>query len=332
MKNSGVEVPLLPETTSVPRTKTHGICWVLFDYTSDDIANLQAYAKNECDYMIFGREICPTTGRPHLQGYHHYENARIYPNQKFRDAIGLVGRGKDFYARGSPESNQKYSMKEGDSWEYGTPPKQGKRADWERALQQLRESSVLDVIQEQPHLLPMVGALLKTKNLLSKSTHRNVQVYVLVGATGTGKSRAAWDAHPDLFSKPEGEWWDGYNGEKVVLFDDFCGGVRLATFLKWIDRYPVQLPVKGSFTPALYEKVIITSNRNPDQWFPDACARQLQALIRRFACVHSWKNEFSVMDITNAIQNQQESSSSSQEIQIPTAQEADATQTHAEGQ
>lgn len=297
---------LLPGATSVPsavpqkRHRTHGVTWTLFDYTPQDEEALQAYAKDQCDYMVYGKEVCPSTGRPHLQGYHHYKNPRDYPVKAFRKLVNLEQRGRDFPSKGDAKENQAYCIKTDHFWEYGEPPSQGQRADWSRALECLKTSDVIDVIQDQPHLMPCVSALQKTKSLLTKSTHRHVKVFVLVGITGTGKTRAAWDAYPDLYSKPEGAWWDGYQGQQVVLLDDFNGGVPITTFLKWIDRYPVQLPVKGAFVPAVYDTVIITSNCPPDTWFPGCSTNHLNAMNRRFHRVHLWKNEFSVEHITDA--------------------------------
>ena len=52
--------------------------------------------------------------------------------------------------------------------------------------------------------------------------------------------------------------------------------------LKVLDRYPLSLPVKNGFTPALYDTVIITSNKPPHEWY----RKGLGALARRiqYAC------------------------------------------------
>ena len=43
------------------------------------------------------------------------------------------------------------------------------------------------------------------------------------------------------------KWWDGYKGEETVIFDDFKGSsTKLHDFQTIIDRYPVQVEVKGA--------------------------------------------------------------------------------------
>ena len=44
-------------------------CWTLNNYTDDDVDVLQKDLAELCKFAIFGREICPTTGTKHLQGF-----------------------------------------------------------------------------------------------------------------------------------------------------------------------------------------------------------------------------------------------------------------------
>jgi len=88
-------------------------------------------------------------------------------------------------------------------------------------------------------------------------------IYVLLGPAGCGKTKWAWDtfgptrreiwAWP-LSSEQGGRsgvaklWADGYEGQKAVLLDEFSGRrLSIQALLEICDRYPVSLPVKGSF-------------------------------------------------------------------------------------
>jgi len=55
------------------------------------------------------------------------------------------------------------------------------------------------------------------------TTPREIILYT--GPTGIGKTRAANEAHPDLFELAigSGVWFDGYVGQPVVLLDEFEG-------------------------------------------------------------------------------------------------------------
>jgi len=110
------------------------------------------------------------------------------------------------------------------------------------------------------------------------------RVYVFYGATGTGKSRTAWESGgPDSYPKdPRSKFWCGYRGQRVVIIDEFRGGVDVAHLLRWLDRYPLFLEIKGASVPAKFDTVYITSNLHPEQWYPDLDAETKLALIRRF--------------------------------------------------
>ena len=44
------------------------------------------------------------------------------------------------------------------------------------------------------------------------------------------------------------DWFDGYDGQDTAIFDDFrASGNRFSYILRLIDRYPMDVPVKGGF-------------------------------------------------------------------------------------
>lgn len=238
--------------------------------------------------MVFGFEVCPDTGKKHLQGYHYYENARSYPNKKWRDLTNLEKNGRDFISRGSPQDNYDYCSKLGDFWEYGELPKQGARTDWEQARSHLQNGGdIVSTIEQQPQLLPFIRSLERFQTLsISKPTHRDVKVIILIGESGTGKTRWVYEKYPELFSKPEGPWYDGYFGQKTLLLDDYYGDIPYSQFLKVLDRYPLQVPVKGSHIYAQWDTIIITSNKQPETWYAqgytDALKRRTAILVREY--------------------------------------------------
>ena len=67
-----------------------------------------------------------------------------------------------------------------------------------------------------------------------------------MGPTGCGKTRSAYESTPSGLPKPyfvvmPAQWWDGYNGQDTIIFDDFYGQIRMADMLRYLDGYPVQL-------------------------------------------------------------------------------------------
>lgn len=109
------------------------------------------------------------------------------------------------------------------------------------------------------------------------------EVLVFWGPTGTGKSRTAWgDAGLDAFPKdPRTKFWDGYRGQENVVIDEFRGDIDIAHILRWCDRYPVIVEVKGSSVVFNASKIWITSNLPPSQWYPLVDPMTKDALMRR---------------------------------------------------
>lgn len=118
---------------------------------------------------------------------------------------------------------------------------------------------------------------------------KHVSVYW--GATGTGKSRRAWTEYPDAYSKdPLTKFWCGYQAQQTVIIDEFRGVISIAHMLRWLDRYPVRVEVKGSSVGLAATRIIITSNLDPRNWYPDLDAETLAALMRRFTVVEHFVN------------------------------------------
>lgn len=112
--------------------------------------------------------------------------------------------------------------------------------------------------------------------------------YVFWGRTGSGKSRRAWDeAGFDAYAKdPRTKFWDGYSSEKHVVVDEFRGGIDISHLLRWLDRYPVRVEIKGSSRPLFATTIWITSNLDPRRWYPEIDQETLDALLRRLNITH----------------------------------------------
>lgn len=85
----------------------------------------------------------------------------------------------------------------------------------------------------------------------------------IMGKPGVGKSYVARNAwHEKPYEKAQNKWWDGYNGQEIVIIEDMdTHGDKLSHLLKlWSDRYAISGEVKGGTIPLHYRKLVITSN------------------------------------------------------------------------
>ncbi len=107
----------------------------------------------------------------------------------------------------------------------------------------------------------------------------------LFGKPGVGKSYYAAHLYPDFFSKPAStKWWDGYEGEEVVVLDEFKGSIPLGLLKTWVDRYPCTVEVKGGSVQLLTKVTVVTSNRPPWEMYQGERVSNVEraALLRRF--------------------------------------------------
>ena len=136
-------------------------------------------------------------------------------------------------------------------------------------------------------LVPYYSAIkrIRSDNLQPIAIERRVEVFW--GRTGSGKSRRAWQegglaSYP---KDPRTKFWDGYSGQQNVIMDEFRGGIDISHILRWTDRYPVIVEVKGSSTVLLATHIWITSNIHPNDWYPDLDQETKLALLRRLEII-----------------------------------------------
>ena len=181
----------------------------------------------------------------------------------------------------------KYCEKEGDYREWGKRPGvgQGRRSDLD-ALNELVEavnssaltSDVFDLMDgENTKLVFAHYKLLKEYKhyAMRKSSAVNKDTFhvtLCLGPPGSGKSRWIADEYPDAYWVTYGEfngttWFDGYVGQQTIVLDDFKGNMPYTRLLRLCDRYRQDLPVKGGMVPALHTRVVISSIKDPTQWY-----------------------------------------------------------------
>lgn len=178
---------------------------------------------------------------------------------------------------------------DGTQFELGSRPIQrSSSADWE-AIRQNAKKGQLDNIPADI-FVRYYNALKRISVDYCEPVAVERQVFVYWGPTGVGKSRRAWsEAGIEAYPKdPRSKFWDGYRGQSNVVIDEFRGDIDIGHILRWFDRYPTIVEVKGSAVVLKAEKIWITSNLSPRQWYPNLDDATLLALLRRltiFECV-----------------------------------------------
>jgi len=248
--------------------------------TNDDYKQLDSLS-NSVDYLCYGHEIGKKEGTPHLQGY-----VELNAPQRFSWIKSRLSRAYLAARQGSRTQARDYCFKECDNpTEYGKwkPDKQGARNELLQIKNKIDDgASIDDIAMEHFSSYLRYGRALREYMLIAaKKRNRNFPIKCLWihGPSGSGKSKYAWELYPDAYEKTNNKWWDGYSGEEVVIWDDFCmpKDISYQELLRWTDRYKKTGETKGGTVPLLYHTIIFTSTHNPT-WYP-WCDHQFE---RRF--------------------------------------------------
>lgn len=164
--------------------------------------------------------------------------------------------------------------------------KRNNTQDWENVRNAAKQGKLDDI--EADVYIRYYGNLkrIAMDNLQPVAQEREVIVYW--GPTGTGKSRRAWnEAGLDAYPKdPLSKFWDGYRNHEHVVIDEFRGTINISHILRWFDRYPCNVEIKGSATVLKAKKIWITSNLDPREWYPTLDEPTKEALLRRLTIIH----------------------------------------------
>lgn len=164
--------------------------------------------------------------------------------------------------------------------------------DWD-TIRELAKTGELERIPSDVYIR-YYSSLKKISVEFSKPGGIQKQVIVYWGATGLGKSRKAWhQAGDDAYPKtPTTKFWDGYNGQQAVVIDEFRGQIEISHMLRWLDRYPCLVEIKGSSVVLRARSIWITSNISPECWYPNLDEKTRNALLRRLEIhqfIFEWK-------------------------------------------
>lgn len=255
-------------------SQSKNFCFTINNYTDENIRTLDSL---ECQFIIYGKELAPDTGTPHLQGYVVFSQ-----NYRLSRVIKLIP-GHIEVAKGDSASNIKYCSKEGRHTVRGDPPASKgahnkAKFDYVKILAASRSGDLSEIPAEIMFKYPKLVASHRVFNT-EATEDKMIWCY---GESGTGKSRWARETYPDAYLKMCNKWWDGYNGEEVVIIEDFDKDHKcLCHHLKiWGDRYKFPAEIKGSKVDIRPRLIIITSNYHPrDIWDNE---KDLEPILRRF--------------------------------------------------
>lgn len=213
--------------------------------------------------------------------YHIYINFKI--PWRFKRIQTLFPRAHIEPARKETLACARYVAKEGFYMIFGNIPdpktdknsrtQTQKAKDLERTqiVENIRKGKLRfqDLTSEQLLDTKLVKAVKEAIAIAPGPKRPEIYTCVFVSPTGWGKSYSVWDTFKNVAQVEFGgtqEWFIDAEQE-IMLFDEFCGQVRVQKMLRYLDMYPISLPIKGGHRPCYWKLIFICSNTPPQEWY-----------------------------------------------------------------
>lgn len=249
------------------------------NYTDVDIQHLINY---DCRYIVFAREVAPTTGTPHLQGYCELNKLTWFNTVKF-----TLPKGTHIEPRYGTQKQAIDYIKQPtakpvpapeDLYEVGEPRTMGTEVG-PSALEKARQLLTAKVqLNSQEHDIGTIKAYEKLKKYwpigrrYSDSELSRIWIY---GPGRSGKTRRAYDLCAGLSTfkcdTANKGWFDGYDNHEAVILDDYepdpNDAQAFKLLLSLLDVYPLRVEVKGSTVQWDPKVVVITSQLPPWEYY-----------------------------------------------------------------
>lgn len=250
-------------------------------FTSWDVEfQLDPSSWDACSYAVWQTELSPQTGKLHYQGYAEFTRAVNWGT--LHGYPGLDEPPAHFESRrGSQKAAMAYCSKAETRCDgpyiFGEPCHQGQRTELVQIATEIHEGRTLrEISRDHPgEYIKLSSGIHRYKHLHTEPRSWAMEIYLILGTTGCGKTRFAHTTFSDAYWKPKGKWWDGYDGQSTVIIDEMYGhNFSFTELLQLLDRYPHSVEIKGSSVQFVSHTIVMTSNRHPGNWYSAIATHQ----------------------------------------------------------
>lgn len=183
--------------------------------------------------------------------------------------------------------------------EWGEMPieRQGKSKDVEKIYSLIKDGATnLEIIDAVPSGMMNIDKIERTRSML-RDTHfanswRDIHVTYIFGSTGAGKTRSVMDkyGYSNCYRVTDYRHpFDTYDGQDVLIFEEYRSQFKIADVLNYLDGYPLLLPCRYFNRQACYTKVFIISNLPLEKQYTNAVQESRAAFFRRVHQVREYQ-------------------------------------------
>lgn len=240
------------------------------------------------------------------EGTYHTHLYICFRNLKMHTVIGNAFPGAHREnVKGTSQQNRDYVLKDGDKYnkqadgsydyvdssgkrhtgtnfgdtfmEWGEMPRerQGKSKDVEKILALLLDgANNMEIVEQVPLAMLNIDKVERTRSMFRDADFadcwRDLEVTYIFGKTGSGKTRSVMDKYGYSSCYRVTDYkhpFDTYDGQDVLIFEEFRSSLKHGDMLNYLDGYPLLLPCRYFNRQACFTKVFIITNIPPDEQY-----------------------------------------------------------------
>lgn len=268
-------------TKQATRRRLRNACFTINNPQVERSAFIQRLVDSGAvTYVIVGSEV-GESGTPHFQGYVEFKD-----QLEFNIVHNWLLRGHIEPRKGTAQQAADYCKKDGKFDYWGTINAQGHRSNIDavaamvtagESTHDIASSFPVQYVKYHKGIAALQSAIIPPRNTAP-------EVRVFYGTTGTGKSYQARAWLPDayIWHPQQGQWFDGYVGQKQVIFEEFRGQIPFGMLLALLDRYCCRVQYKSGMSEFAAVEIAITSPLHPFEWYENLRQdNRLDQLLRR---------------------------------------------------
>lgn len=244
-----------------------------------DTINLSIKELKSVTYYCMADEIGLEEQTPHIHVFIYAKNAirfstvkKLFPTAHLDMGQGTCTQIRDYVTKSGKWANDKKadSSIEGTFEEYGEFPleRQGSRNDLSDLYDMVKEGmSNYEILEQGASYMTQLKNIEQTRQILHGEKYSNIfrqlEVTYIWGEPGTGKTFGVLNefGYKNVYRISDyRNPFDGYDGQDVILFDEFFSSLPITLMNKCLEGYPFELPCRFVNKWACYTKVFVIAN------------------------------------------------------------------------